>query len=152
MQGLAAATALPAHHGAAVLDCESDERALRERLAQLEVEQGRLEEELDRRYVAAQAGPSASPPDALPPGPMGSLARVAFGRDLLLLHCREYPCIAVVAEAPTEKALSTLREGGLAPRVVREGTQRAVVLADADWPPPERTTPRVAALLRLVGP
>jgi len=150
VQGMAMAPA-PKKPAGPPLDCSPKEAALQTRLDALLVERSTLEATLDRRYAEAQAGPSSHPPQVMPPSSIRSLVRVALGTDVVLLHCREYPCVAVMKGEPSADALAALEAGGFAPRVVGKGDHRAIVLADASVPASDRTPPRVDTLLRLVG-
>ncbi len=149
MRGMAMAPA-PAAVGPA-LDCAPHEAALQKRLEALHGERAKLEATLDRRYVEAQAGPSSHPPQVMPPRSIRSLVRVALGSDVVLLHCREYPCVAIVKGEPSTEALASLEVGGFAPTLVEKGGHWAIVLTHTTMPAPDRTAPRVAALLRVVS-
>jgi len=142
-----ATAAPPVHVGADPVDCSAEYEAVAKQRDDLQRELGALEAALEERYLAAGDGPRSLPPDSLPQTSIQVLAKTLFGFDVEVVHCREYPCVLVLQAAPSDEALEQLRIANFTPRVVGDGPRWAVVLEQADYPVPERTKPRVQALL-----
>ena len=124
------------------------ERSLRADLQVLEETRDRLRAQLIFRYEDQGAGPMRFPEGAMSPATIEERLEAAVGGDeVVALHCREYPCVAVLAHPPGPAALEALTRDGLAPEGV-VGASGALVLADAAFPPPPRTRARALALRR----
>jgi len=137
----------PAAAPAAPVDCSAEYEAVEKQRDDLQRELRSLESTLEERYLAAGDGPRSLPPDSLPQRSIQVLAKNLFGFDVQVVHCREYPCVLVLQVAPSDDALEQLRVANFTPRVVGDGPRWAVVLEQEGYPVPERTKPRVQALL-----
>ena len=84
------------------------------------------------REVRGLAGPY--PQEALPPEVVTALVAEALGAETVkYVMCTEYPCIAIIPEAPLAAALQPLRDKGLDPLLVDVGHNQALLLPMAGW-------------------
>ena len=133
-----------------VRDCEPKRAALAARKQELKRSFDQLSEELEARYVAQGSGPLPLPSSGMPRGSVEVMVRSVFGRQARLIHCREYPCVLVLDQAPDPAQAKQLADGGWVAKVVPHASLWVARLEVEGVAEPPRAEKRVAAILRTL--